>query len=254
MSNKKVLIALYGNLNLNHQFKLNDKVLLRRISLINNEQNLFKFNWQSRSTCPYNWVIELDYSYHEDNQSEPYPASLINNLYIDYGLRVYYKNAIGIAAIVIDLSNPDIYRISNNENSHKSEPFTTDISFEFFWKRYKLAYNKKPATYEYFVRALEYPNSIKSILFCASLESLFVPEGERNKKRDFVLQGLTIVGLNDSDQEIIGELFTFRNVYIHADKKGQSMLYSSSKFLSPWWEKCEHIIRKILFKHIELPW
>ena len=68
------------------------------------------------------------------------------------------------------------------------------------------------------------------------------------------MQGMTIAGFNDSDQEVIGELFTFRNAYIHADKKGQSMLYSSSKFLSPWWKECEHIVRKILFKHIELPW
>lgn len=250
---KKVLIALYGNLDLENDLELDKGVLLRRIDLFNDEEEYFNFRWKERTTCPYDWIIEMDYSYDADNPSEPSSDGvLINSRYIEYALKLYYKNQIGIAAVADDLDQISSSRVSENENTNKTEPFISDMSFESFWAKYKFAYDKKPAAYEYFSQALSYPNRIKSIFFCTSLESIFVPEGERNKKRDFVLQGMSILGFNNSDKDIIKELFELRNAYVHADKKKQIAL-SSKKFFS-WWGKCEETLRKLLFKHVELPW
>jgi len=74
MKKVKALIALYGALRLRNDLKLDDKISLRRIDILNNEEDLFKFvNWRSygRATCPYDWVIEFDSQYN-DGASEPY--------------------------------------------------------------------------------------------------------------------------------------------------------------------------------------
>lgn len=254
----KVLIALYGALGLKGSVKLNKNASIRGIKLIG-EDDFFKFtNWNTkgRATCPYNWIIDLDYEYNANNSSPPYPQQIfIENQHIDYALGLYFQNSVGLAAIIVNPQAPKNYIVSDKIGGSLSvNVFDKNISFEEFWKKYIPAYNKKPAVYEYFSRALEYPNNIKSILFCSSLESLFVPEDEKNKKRDFVLQGLTILGFDKTEQAYISELFTFRNAYIHANKKKQFELNLGSKFLSPWWEKCEKIMRKILFRHIELSW
>jgi len=175
---------------------------------------------------------------------------LIKNNYIEYGLRLFYKHDVGFAALVVGIDNPKKYLISNRMPSSVAfEEFDNNIEFSDFWEKYIYAYQKKPAAYEYFSQALNYPNSIKSILFCSLLESLFVPEDERSKKRDFVLQGARILGFS-KQENYLNDLFEYRNAYVHADKKKQLSLLSSPKYLSKWWEECEEVIRKVLFKHI----
>lgn len=258
MKKIKAILALYGALRLKNDIKLDDKIRVRRVDILNNEESLFRFvNWRAYgwATCPYDWVIELDYHYDEDLGSEPYPALLIKNNYIEYALRLFYKHDVGFAALVVDINNPNNYFVSNKmPSSVEFEKFDDIIEFSNFWERYTNAYQKKPAAYEYFSQSLNYPNSIKSVLFCSSLESLFVPDGERSKKRDFVLQGLKVLIFEQKDITIISELFEFRNAYIHVDKKEQLQLYSGRKYRSLWWEECEEVIRKVLFNHVHKPW
>ena len=258
MKKVKVLLALYGALRLKNNLKLDDKVLVRSIGTLNNEENLFKFvNWRiyGRATCPYDWVIEFDYKYDENDASEPYPKLLINNGYIECSRRLFYKHDVGFAALAIDVNNPKNYLISSKMPSNIIfEAFDGSIEFSDFWEKYTSAYQKKPAAYEYFSQALNYPNGIKSILFCSSLESLFVPDDEKSKKRDFVIQGAKILGFSNKEQDYLKDLFEYRNAYIHADKKKQLSLLSGPKFTLKWYEECEEVIRKALFNHVYKSW
>ncbi|MCL4353215.1 hypothetical protein M1615_01930 [Patescibacteria group bacterium] len=253
MKKANAQIAIYGGLSLTSNTKLTNGIQVRRI--LPNEENIFKFmNWKSngRATCPYDWLIEFDYRYDENATDESYPGLLIKYEYIEYALRLFYKHEIGFAALVINVNNhPRNYFISSKMPSSLSvKKFDDNIEFGDFWKKYTKAYQKKPAAYEYFSQTLDYPNNIKSVLFCSTLESLFVPKEERNNKRKYVVQGITILGFSNIEVKAINDLFDFRNDYAHANKRKQPKLFLGY----PWWKNCEKLIRKILFKYLEKPW
>lgn len=261
MKKIKVLIALYGSLGLSNTIDLGDEIKIRRLKMSKNEENLFSFtNWQyfGRETCPYDWIIDFDYRYDQKDSNEPYPALLIKSRYFEYGLRLFYKNDVGFAAVVIKTNPLHNYSLSNKMlTSAKVDQFDTKIDFSMFWQKYNISYSKKPAAYEYFSEALNYSYGIKSILFCSSLESLFVPDEERSKKKDFVLQGIRILNFDSVEQKHVDDLFEFRNSYIHANKNKLEKLFSNknvNKYTSIWWDNCETVCRKILFTHVKNPW
>lgn len=253
----RLLIPIYGLGWVLNTIKLDNKIEIRFINDLNKENELLRksgFNWRK-----YKCVLDIKYAYDPDKTDEPYPAVqfLLNE--IQASLRVFHTGAIGFAGIIsqpqvspfpllIDLTTPSgrpLYKIDKNKLS----------KFPEFYQKFKVAYEQKPVAFDYFSHAQNrYVNKYKAIDYCISLESLFVPEGDRGGKKAFILQGLRSLGLAQQDIQMAEDLYDYRNAVVHANRTKQLQLLGGAKYTYAWFEECTELMRKIMSLYVEKPW
>lgn len=261
MTSKKVktikIIALiyeYGLIS-NEPLILENNIKIRRINYIK-EPKLIEENLKLPS-IKYSYVAEIKYTFDPQNINEPYPN--IEQLIlakIEVALRIFSGGAIGFAGII---SQPKIspFPIVLNcatptgGNKYKIEKDKLK-EFPEFYKKFKIAYEKKQIAFIWFSKSyFEVPVN-KVIDYCICLESLFVPLNSHEKKK-FILQGLTLLKLPEYKDKI-EILYDFRNAIMHADDKKISEIIEKYKITKFFYDNCEEILRKILQIYIEKQW
>jgi len=258
MIKKQIFLApLYGiRSSLEKSLKINDSLLLRNINLIDKESDYFKtYNLQGN----YNVVLEINYKYNSKDPSEPVPGVFLNIVNkFDASLVVFGDGKAGVAAVIPDIKSNNYPggEINFSGKVGYGESLDQEINENFieYYEKFSKAYDMRPVAFDVFRRSQDRnTNNDKTIDSCIILESIFVPIGERLKK-PFILNGLKILGYDLNNIKSIDDLIEYRNAIIHADRKKQLRLLSSSKYTYQWFKNTFKLIRKILRKYVDNPW
>lgn len=252
---QKFIAPIYGlKESLKGDVKLDDETLIRQVNLLKEEYKFFE-RQGIRTTC--DAVLEVDYQYDDDNPSEPYPGISLNVLNrFDASLLIYGENkgGVGIAGIFpADIKGHGVTLFT--AKTHYDEGLDSEIDDDFatYYKKFIKAYSMRPLAFDIYRKSRDrFANNDKTIDCCTSLESIFVPAGERSKK-PFILNGMNILGFNKKDVECIDDLIECRNAVIHADLQKQLKLLSGSKYTHRWFEDAFKLVRRVLYKYVEKP-
>lgn len=253
MKTVKIIIPIYGSPAINTLIQLNKDIKIRQINQTEEDLLSKSINWTSigRATCPYWYVVEIDYKYNPQDPSEPNPMYLIKHQNIESALRLYYQNDIGFAVSIID-GKVEILNFTSSSTAAK--PFDNTTDFLTYWGKFKKAYKRRPLAFDLFSRAqTKGASNDKTIIYCTVLESIFVPKNER-RKSEFIKQGVTVLRFTNTEIQMVADLYKYRNSIVHGDRDEQLKLIGGSKFTFGWFENCTTLMRKILFKYIDNPW
>jgi len=256
MKTVKFIVPVYGLKSLRESpLQLQENVILRSVKLLENEHELFKKN---KMRTGYEAVLEVDYTFDENNPSEPYPGMSINLLnMIEASFVVYGQGKAGIAAFIpADDSSGYYPYIVTRETPQYDDYIDKEINSDFvtFFEKFKKAYNLRPIAFDLFRRSQErYTNNDRTIDSCTVLESILVPKGERSKK-SFIVSGLKIMGFEKEEIERIEKLVDYRNAIIHADREKILRLNSGADYTFSWFEETFKLVRRILSKYVGSPW
>ena len=255
MKTVKFLVPVYGVKPLKGDpIQLDDGVLLRGVKLLENEHEIFK---KHNMRTGYDIVLEVDYSFDEDDPSEPLPGISIRLLnMIDAALVVYGEGRAGLAAILPADDSGYMGFILSQYKPQYSEYLDKEIDSGFvtYFTNFKKAYDMRPMAFDIFRRSQErFSKNDKTIDSCTALESILVPKGERSKK-SFIINGLKIMGYEKEQIEHIEKLVDYRNAIIHADREKLLSLLTGATYTSSWFEDTFKLVREILFKYVEKPW
>lgn len=254
MKTRKYLAPIYGVKGLKSDIKIDKNIVLRNINLLAEEYKLFE---EHGLTANYYVVLEIDYKYDENDSSEPMPAMSLNIINkIDAALVVYGEGTVGIAAIIPTSKNDGLPYILSRTKPNYKEYLNKEITEDFvvYYKKFIKAYNMRPIAFDWYRRSQDrFANNDRTIDSCTALESIFVPKGERSKKQ-FILNGMKIMGFEKIDVDRIDSLIEYRNAILHADREKQLQLLSGAKYTHSWFEDTFNLMRKILYSYVEKPW
>lgn len=255
MKTAKFLVPIYGVKPLKGDpLQLEDGILLRGVKLLENEHEIFK---KHNMRSGYDVVLEVDYSFDEDDPSEPLPGISIRLLnMIDAAFVVYGEGKAGLAAILAADDSGYLGFILSQFNPQHAEYLDKEIDADFvsYFSSFKKAYDMRPMAFDIFRRSQErFANNDKTIDSCTALESILVPKGERQKKA-FIVNGLKIMGYGKDEIERIEKLVDYRNAIIHADREKLLSLYGRGAYTHSWFEDTFSLVREILFKYAQKPW
>lgn len=255
MKNVKFLVPVYGIKRVNAEaLQLEATVMLRGVKILENEHKIFS----DLGLRPnFNAVLEIDYSFDEEDSSEPYPGISIRLLnMIDASFVVYDEGRAGLAAIIPAEDSGHVPLTLSSANPQYAEYLEHNIKEEFvtYYNKFKVAYNMRPMAFDMFRRSQErFNNNDRTIDSCTVLESILVPKGERSK-RSFIVNGLKIMGYGEDEADRIGKLVEYRNAIIHADREKLNSLYRGTLYTLGWFEETFKLVRKILYRYVEKPW
>lgn len=255
MNKIKILVPVYGVKTVNDSpLKLEESIILRNVKLLDKEHELFKKHGLRGG---YDAVLEIDYSFDENDPSEPYPGIFIRLLnMIDAAFVVYGEGKTGLAGIIPDDASGFAPFTLSNASPRYEEYLDKDINAEFvtYYTNFKKAYDMRPMAFDIFRRSQErFSNNDRTIDSCTVLESILVPKGERSKK-SFIITGLKIMGYEKEQIERIEKLVDYRNAIIHADREKLLSLLTGATYTHFWFEDTFRLVREILFKYVEKPW
>ncbi len=255
MKTVKFLVPVYGIKPLKGDpIQLDDGVLLRGVKLLENEHEIFK---KHNMRTGYDIILEVDYSFDEDDSSEPFPGISIRLLnMIDAAFVVYGNGRAGLAAILPADDSEHMGFILSQYQPQYSEYLDKEIDSDFvdYFSNFKSAYDMRPMAFDIFRRSQErFSNNDKTIDSCTALESILVPKGERQKK-SFIINGLKIMGCGKDEIERVEKLVDYRNAIIHADREKLLGLYGRGAYTHSWFEDTFLLVREILFRYAEKPW
>ncbi|MGB2762756.1 MAG: hypothetical protein WBC21_04485 [Minisyncoccales bacterium] len=254
-----VIVPIFGLGSILNNVKLSSEIKIRFIDYVRKENELLQQS--NLNHIKYSCVLDVNYRYDHQKADEPYPAIGFLLDKIQAAFRVFHPGIIGFAGII---SKPKVspfpflidLTIPSRTSSYKIDKNKLNI-FPEFYKKFCIAYPKKQIAFDWFNKSyLEVPVN-KVINYSIILENLFVPPKTREKK-NFVLQGLTILKFSKEDKEKIDTLFQYRNAVVHADIKKQMEIGNIENKQHPhhlhYYEDCEKIIRKSLHLYVKNPW
>lgn len=258
MKKKQSFLALIYGLKYSprQSIKLDKNLLIRDIDLLAEEHKLFEsFGFRGS----YDAVLEIDYEYDSEDDSEPFPGLFINLINkFDASLVIYGDGVVGVAG-VIPAKNEEFTgggNLASDKRTHYEERLDKliDEYFAIYYAKFVKAYDMRPVAFDTYRRSCNrFANNDKTIDSCTALESLFVPLNERGKKV-FILNGLNILGFTTNEVKNIEDLIEYRNAVIHADRAKQLRLLSGAKYTSQWFEDTFKLVRRILYKYVDNPW
>lgn len=256
METVKYIVPIYGLKTVNDSpLQLQKNVILRTVKLLENEHEIFK---KYKMSTGYEAILEVNYSFDENDASEPLPGISINLLnMVDASLVVYGEGKVGLAAI-LPANEPSAYGgfILSHAKPRYEEYLDKDIDSDFikYYKNFKKAYDMRPMAFDIFRRSQErFSNNDRTIDSCTVLESILVPKGERSKK-SFIMGGLKIMGYGKTEVERIEKLVDYRNAIVHADREKLLSLFTGAVYTYSWFEETFKLVREILYKYVEKPW
>lgn len=251
----KYIVPIYGVKPLRESpLQLQNDVILRSVRLLDNEQEIFE---KHNMRTGYESVLEVNYSFDEDNPSEPLPGISINLLnMIDASLVVYGEGKPGLAAILPADGSVGGGFILSHYNPSFGDYLDKELNSDYisYFEKFKNAYDMRPLAFDLFRRSQErFTNNDKTIESCTVLESILVPKGEKSKK-SFILNGMKIMGFVADEIARIEKLVDYRNAIIHADREKILRLLSGTDYTHSWFEDAFKLVREILYKYVEKPW
>ncbi len=249
------IVPIYGLRSLKGNIKLDKTTVLRNVDIFNKED---EFLTNAGLPNSYNVVLDIKYKFNETNPEEPIPGLNIKILNkIDACLILFEKCDAGLAAILQKqgLKYTCKYILSTKKPIlHEYLKIKSEKDFVDYFKKFQEAYSKRPLAFDIFRKSsVRFTNNDKAIDSCTILESIFVPNGERAKKQ-FIINGMKIMGFEETYVQAINDLIDYRNAIIHADQVKTLKLLSGPKYTYVWFENTFEVVRKVLLGYVDKPW